>query len=179
MVERVYYTTFDSPLGRFYIGSTERGICKIHLPSEDAGSFFAWLKRMFPDADLVQDDDRYEHRLICEELGSYLSGELEEFRSALDVRGSDFQKRVWKEVGTIPFGSTRSYLDIAIAIGNANACRAVGAANGLNPIPIIIPCHRVIGANGSLTGYGGGIDMKRRLLELERSVSQRQRRFAD
>ena len=86
-------------------------------------------------------------------------------------QGTDFQKRVWRQVAAIPYGETRSYLQIAAAIGSPRAVRAVGAANGANPVPIVVPCHRVIGANGKLVGYGGGLAMKKRLLELEGAIA--------
>ena len=101
------------------------------------------------------------------QLRAYFAGELREFRLPLDLQGTDFQKRVWRQLETIPYGETRSYSEIAAAIGAPRAVRAVGAANGANPVPIVVPCHRVIGASGKLVGYGGGLELKRRLLELE------------
>jgi methylated-DNA-[protein]-cysteine S-methyltransferase len=101
------------------------------------------------------------------QLRAYFAGALREFELPLDIEGTDFQKRVWGEVAAIPYGETRSYLQIAQALGSPRAVRAVGAANGANPVPIVVPCHRVIGAKGKLVGYGGGLAMKRRLLELE------------
>jgi methylated-DNA-[protein]-cysteine S-methyltransferase len=101
------------------------------------------------------------------QLRAYFSGDLREFCLPLDPRGTDFQVRVWRRLETIPYGELRSYSDIARAIGAPLAVRAVGAANGANPIPIVIPCHRVIGSNGKLVGYGGGLALKKRLLDLE------------
>jgi len=101
------------------------------------------------------------------QLRAYFAGALREFQLPLDMEGTDFQKRVWRQLTTIPYGETRSYRQIATAIGSPNAVRAVGAANGANPIAIVVPCHRVIGAGGKLVGYGGGLPLKRRLLELE------------
>jgi methylated-DNA-[protein]-cysteine S-methyltransferase len=98
---------------------------------------------------------------------AYFAGELRRFDLPLDVVGSEFQKRVWRELETIPYGETRTYRQIAEAIGAPRAVRAVGAANGSNPLPIVIPCHRVIGSGGKLVGYGGGLPLKKRLLELE------------
>jgi O-6-methylguanine DNA methyltransferase len=92
---------------------------------------------------------------------------LREFSLPLDIEGTEFQKRVWGQVAAIPYGETRSYLQIATAVGSPRAVRAVGAANGANPVPIVVPCHRVIGAKGKLVGYGGGLALKQRLLELE------------
>jgi methylated-DNA-[protein]-cysteine S-methyltransferase len=106
-------------------------------------------------------------RDVVDQLAAYFAGELTEFDIALDPSGSPFQRTVWMALRTIPYGQTRSYADIARQIGNPTASRAVGLANGRNPISIIVPCHRVIGANGSLTGYGGGLERKRALLDLE------------
>ena len=107
-------------------------------------------------------------REAAQQLRSYFAGELREFDLPLDLRGTDFQLRVWRKLQEIPYGETRSYGDIARAIRSAKAVRAVGAANGANPISIVVPCHRVIGSNGKLTGYGGGLPLKKRLLEMER-----------
>jgi methylated-DNA-[protein]-cysteine S-methyltransferase len=101
------------------------------------------------------------------QLRAYFAGELRDFDLPLDMQGTAFQKRVWTELRRIPYGETRSYRDIAHSIGAPKAVRAVGSANGSNPIPIVVPCHRVIGAGGSLTGYGGGLPLKRLLLDLE------------
>ena len=105
------------------------------------------------------------------QLRAYFAGALREFLLPLDIEGTEFQKRVWGQVAAIPYGETRSYLQIAVAIGSPRAVRAVGAANGANPVPIVVPCHRVIGANGKLVGYGGGLAMKKRLLELEGAMA--------
>jgi methylated-DNA-[protein]-cysteine S-methyltransferase len=105
------------------------------------------------------------------QLEEYFAGKRKQFQLNLQPKGTEFQRQVWKELLNVPYGETRSYLQIAEAIGKPTATRAVGAANGANPIPIIIPCHRVIGANGSLTGYGGGLDIKTKLLELEGLLS--------
>ncbi|WIM90278.1 methylated-DNA--[protein]-cysteine S-methyltransferase [Candidatus Mycobacterium wuenschmannii] len=104
---------------------------------------------------------------VVDQLDAYFAGSLTDFDVDLDLRGTDFQRRVWHALLTIPFGETRSYGDIAEQIGAPGSARAVGLANGHNPIAIIVPCHRVIGANGGLTGYGGGLDRKRSLLALE------------
>jgi methylated-DNA-[protein]-cysteine S-methyltransferase len=101
------------------------------------------------------------------QLRAYFAGELRSFDLPLDMRGTDFQQRVWRELREIPYGETRSYSFVASAIGSPKAVRAVGAANGRNPVPIVVPCHRVIGAGGSLTGYGGGLPLKKFLLQLE------------
>ena len=102
------------------------------------------------------------------QLRAYFAGQLRRFELPLDLAGTEFQKRVWLELTRIPYGETRSYQEMAKAVGAPKAVRAVGAANGANPVAIVVPCHRVIGANGKLTGYGGGLPLKRRLLSLER-----------
>ena len=106
-------------------------------------------------------------RAVAEEIKEYLDGKRKKFDIPLKLYGTGFQLSVWYALLTIPYGETRSYRDIAGQIGNVKACRAVGMANHWNPIVIIVPCHRVIGANGSLTGFGGGLALKRRLLDLE------------
>lgn len=113
------------------------------------------------------DDDAFGD--AAAQLEAYFAGDLIEFDVELDMVGTDFQRRVWQALTTIPYGETRSYGEIALQIGSPGASRAVGLANGHNPVGIIVPCHRVIGANGSLTGYGGGLERKRSLLELERN----------
>ena len=122
-----------------------------------------------------QDCLRNDHNPLLGEaarqLRAYFGGAAREFCLPLVMTGTDFQKRVWRELLAIPYGETRSYGQIAAAIGSPNAVRAVGAANGANPIPIVVPCHRVIGAGGKLVGYGGGLALKRRLLELEKRVA--------
>ncbi|BBY52224.1 methylated-DNA--protein-cysteine methyltransferase [Mycolicibacterium arabiense] len=115
----------------------------------------------------VDDDGAFDD--VVRQLDAYFAGDLTEFDLELDLVGSDFQKKVWAELLTIPYGETRTYGEIARDIGSAGASRAVGLANGHNPIGIIVPCHRVIGANGSLTGYGGGLARKRHLLDVEKN----------
>ena len=106
-------------------------------------------------------------RQAAEELREYFAGERREFTVPLAPKGTPFQQRVWAALQTIPYGETRSYKEIAAAVGNEKACRAVGMANNRNPLPIFIPCHRVVGANGKLVGYAGGLEVKSYLLELE------------
>ena len=102
------------------------------------------------------------------QLKEYFEGNRMKFDLPLDARGTEFQKKVWNELLNIPYGETKSYKDIAVAIGNEKACRAIGMANNKNPIPIIIPCHRVIGSNGKLVGYAGGVNVKEKLLNIEK-----------
>ena len=140
----------------------------LHLAASDAG-----LCRLSfdPIAGLNRDD---RHPILHEtaaQLERYFRGALREFDVPLDLQGTEFQKRVWSALLEIPYGETRSYSDLARRLGKPNATRAVGAANGANPIAIIVPCHRVIASNGSLWGYGGGLERKRFLLDLEASTS--------
>lgn len=118
-----------------------------------------------PPTDAVVDDAWFKD--VAQQLDRYFAGELSTFDVEMDLRGTEFQQRVWAQLCEIPYGATISYGELAKRVGNAHASRAVGLANGRNPISIIVPCHRVIGAGGSLTGYGGGLERKRWLLEHE------------
>jgi methylated-DNA-[protein]-cysteine S-methyltransferase len=148
--------TIDSPIGPLALAGPDgvltnlRMLDQTHEPNR-AG----WVRddRAFPDA--------------VEQLEAYFAGERTDFDLEIGLAGSEFQRRVWQALLTIPYGETRSYGQVAEQIGANGSARAVGLANGRNPIAIIVPCHRVIGATGSLTGYGGGLDRKRSLLELE------------
>jgi methylated-DNA-[protein]-cysteine S-methyltransferase len=128
------------------------------------------------DPSWTRDDDGL--RPFVRQLDDYFSGKRRDFDMALAPVGTEFQMRVWAALREIPYGETWSYLELATRIGNPKACRAVGLANGRNPIAVVVPCHRVIGANGSLTGYGGGMDRKRLLLDLERSTAGTQLELA-
>ncbi len=120
-----------------------------------------------PGANWIQSAEKIQpYRAQLEE---YFAGRRKQFDLPLDLEGTEFEKRCWQALLAIPFGETRSYADVARAIGSPKACRAVGLANRNNPVAIVVPCHRVIGANGALTGYGGGLEIKRKLLELESS----------
>jgi methylated-DNA-[protein]-cysteine S-methyltransferase len=124
----------------------------------------------FPPFEAVEGERNEANRVLLEaanELRAYFAGKLRIFRIPLNMQGTDFQKSVWSQLRKIPYGETRSYSQIAEAIGRPKAVRAVGTANGSNPVAIIVPCHRVIGSSGKLTGYGGGLPLKKRLLELE------------
>ena len=142
----------------------------VRLVTSDSG-----LRAVDFDLSRPVDDGRYRIHPIATEavrqLRAYFAGQLRRFDLPLDLRGTDFQLRVWRELERIPYGETRSYLQIAEAIGAPRAVRAVGAANGANPIPIVVPCHRVIGASGKLVGYGGGLPLKKRLLQLEGALA--------
>lgn len=158
---RVYHTEFNSGIGKIFIASTEKGVCRISLLN--AEQFFQWLSKHF---DNVKENESMNADAIIE-LNEYFKGELRAFSVKVDLKGTEFQKRVWREVKKIPFGKTCSYKEIARRVGNVRVVRAVGSANKSNPIPIIIPCHRVIASNGELGGFTPDIELKKRLLRLE------------
>jgi O-6-methylguanine DNA methyltransferase len=164
--EFVTWATMKSRVGMIRAAATSRGVCKIALGKETAADFFGWLERYVAHAPR-KPDRRGLVALALDQIVEYLGGQRREFDLPLDLRGTEFQRRVWAAVAGIPYGETRTYADIARTIGKPQATRAVGAANGANPLPLVVPCHRVLGSDGSLTGYGGGLDVKRKLLEME------------
>lgn len=145
--------------------SSEAGLVALGLSSSARPKLKRWLTRFYDGANVYPAASG--HDLYRRQLEEYFEGRRRVFELPLDLRGSAFQKDVWNAVAQIPFGCTASYGQIAQLVGRPRASRAVGAANGQNPIPIVVPCHRVIGSDGSLTGYGGGLPLKRRLLALE------------
>ncbi|MGW2564883.1 methylated-DNA--[protein]-cysteine S-methyltransferase [Streptomyces sp. NPDC001537] len=152
-----HHTVIDSPYGPLTLVADDGILCGLymteqrHRPPEE--SFGARNESLFAEAEA--------------QLEAYFAGDLKEFTLELHLHGTPFQRTVWDRLREIPYGETRSYGELAAALGNPSASRAVGLANGRNPIGIIVPCHRVVGANGGLTGYGGGLDRKQRLLDLE------------
>ncbi len=157
--EVIRYVIAESALGPLMVAATGKGICALNFDSDEQA-----LRRRFPNADIAPDDGTIAP-LVAQAMaviGSPVDHEL-----PLDVQGTAFQEKVWRELRKIPFGETRSYADIAAAVGQPGAVRAVGTANGLNPVAVLVPCHRVIRSDGSLGGYAGGLDRKRRLLAAE------------
>lgn len=153
------YKIYPSPVGALTLIASDKGLSAILWENDKPGRV-----RLSP---LTRDD---QHAILLEtekQLQDYFAGKLKRFTVTLDFKGTDFQKQVWQQLLQIPFGETRSYGQIAHLIGNPKAMRAVGAANGKNPISIIAPCHRVIGSNGALTGFAGGLETKDFLLKLE------------
>jgi methylated-DNA-[protein]-cysteine S-methyltransferase len=143
------------------------------MVASDAGIRVIDFHSTWPVDDLARNDANRLLKETTRQLRSYFAGDLRHFDLPLDMHGTPFQKRVWEELLRIPYGETRSYMQVAVAAGAPHAVRAVGAANGANPVPIVVPCHRVIGSSGKLTGYGGGLPLKKRLLELEGSIAMR------
>ncbi|WP_411503444.1 methylated-DNA--[protein]-cysteine S-methyltransferase [Brevibacillus centrosporus] len=167
MANGLGYTIMDSPIGPLLLASTEEGLCHIQFEVEQDGiaQLTRWCKKTFLGVTPVRDDER--NAAAKKQLEEYFAGERKVFDLPIVLYGTPFQKSVWNALADIPYGETRSYKDIALAIGAAKAVRAIGGANNRNPIPIIIPCHRVIGSNGALVGYGGGLPIKEHLLALE------------
>ncbi len=155
---RLSYTYLESPIGTLLLAGDSKGLQQI-LFSTDG-------RPARPDPEWIEDFSPLA--AVISQLKAYFAGELETFDLSLFPQGTPFQKRVWSELQKIPYGKTISYGELARRIGNPNASRAVGLANGSNPISIVIPCHRVIGSNGKLTGHGGGLPIKEKLLALER-----------
>ena len=162
------WTRFDEPDAfPLHLAATGEALCSVFF-HDDTGAFLDHLKRRHSTARFERDA---EHRVLREavrQLEFYFRGQLREFDLPLDSGGTAFQRSVWSALRAIPYGETRSYRDVAREIGRPAAVRAVVAANGANPIPVIVPCHRVIASDGSLCGFGGGLEIKRKLLLLER-----------
>jgi AraC family transcriptional regulator of adaptative response/methylated-DNA-[protein]-cysteine methyltransferase len=158
--ETIRYVIADSPLGPLLIAATGKGICRLTF-GEDRSA----LERRFPHARIEPDDGTIAPWVEGALKAIKTPGEVPEI--PLDVRGSAFQEAVWSELRKIPLGETRSYADIAAAVGKPGAVRAVGTANGSNPVSVLVPCHRVIRSDGSLGGYGGGLENKKKLLAAE------------
>jgi methylated-DNA-[protein]-cysteine S-methyltransferase len=160
----LFYRWIESPVGPMRLVGNEAALAGVLWEKQDpATSGFDLGAESAHLPVLVQ---------AARELGEYFAGDRREFTVPLAFSGTEFQTTVWRALATIPFGETRSYGELARQIGSPLASRAVGAANGRNPIPIILPCHRVIGSSGSLTGFGGGLPMKKQLLEHERTRPQ-------
>jgi methylated-DNA-[protein]-cysteine S-methyltransferase len=158
-------TTIDSPIGVLTLAARGGRVCLLHFGGDDEG-VRAWLARWYRDMPIARADDPAGGATI---LRRYFDGELDALDDVpVELNGTPFQKRVWEQLRTVKAGRTASYMDLARQIGASNAVRAVGAANGANPVAVIVPCHRIIGANGSLTGYGGGLERKQWLLRHER-----------
>jgi O-6-methylguanine DNA methyltransferase len=166
-MEIVHIAESDTPIGSCRVASTEAGLAYVELPHSDGRGLDGWLRRCAPGADVH--DAFAPNRSAISQLLEYLEGKRTAFDLDLDLRGTPFQKRVWAALLEIPYGETRSYQEMARAVGNPRAVRAVGAANGANPVSLVVPCHRVIASDGTLGGYGGGLELKARLLAMERS----------
>jgi len=152
----VYF--YQTDIGKIGVAEHDGGITNLYLPET----------QIPPDIIEKETSILYD---AGQQLQNYFQGKQKEFKLPLELLGTEFMRNVWDSLLTIPYGETRSYAEVARLIGNKNACRAVGSANHRNPIPIIVPCHRVIGSDGKLVGYGGGLKIKSYLLELEKYYS--------
>lgn len=171
MARQIFYTEIESPIGPLtIIGTKESGLCNIEFGSigEVQDKLTIFIKKHLPDGKLFYNDE--ELLPVVQALDEYFKGNLQKnFDLPIELYGTPFQKKVWNELLNIEYGSTKSYKDIAEAIAAPKAVRAIGTAIGQNPVPIIIPCHRVINTNGKLGGFTGGLEKKIKLLELEKS----------
>lgn len=155
------HTVIDSPYGPLTLVADDGTLCGLYMSEQ----------RHRPPEETFGARDETPFGAAEEQLTAYFAGELTEFILQLRLHGTPFQRSVWEQLTKIPYGETRTYGDLADALGNPNASRAVGLANGRNPVGIIVPCHRVVGSDGSLTGYGGGLERKQRLLDFERGTA--------
>lgn len=155
------YCYYDSPIGRLLLVGSAGVLEELYFAN-------AAEKKSIP-REWSEDESAFEQPL--RQLSEYFAGKRQEFELAIAPHGTSFQQQVWQELRKIPYGETASYQAIAERLGNPKACRAVGMANGKNPLPIVIPCHRIIGKNGSLIGFGGGLTVKQKLLDLEHGSS--------
>ena len=163
---QIDFKTIGSPIGSLNIAATEDGICWVDFADKSTADkrFKSFAKKL--KASITQNNNSHINELETQ-LKEYFEGKRKEFTIKLVIEGTPFQKEVWAALQAIPYGATRSYKEQSTAIGMPKAVRAVANANGRNPISIVVPCHRVIGSNGTLTGYGGGLWRKKFLLELE------------
>jgi len=167
-------TDMDSVIGPLFLAASVHGLVALEFDARKPGQ-----QSIRPNPRHLREEQKGftfenspEHmQAYVNELEEYFAGKRREFTFPLDLRGTDFQQACWRALLAIPYGETRSYADIARAVGKPNAFRAVGMANNRNPIAIVVPCHRVIASDGTLCGYGGGLDVKRKLLELEGALS--------
>lgn len=185
-MQTLRYTIFHSQVGSLFLAASEKGLVALEfdarlsgqqtirpnprdLRSEHAHNGAYSGRRTGNKIEFVESDT--EMQVYTRQLDEYFAGERRQFNFELDLRGTDFQLACWQALLEIPYGKTRTYADIARAVGKPHGFRAVGMANNRNPIAIVVPCHRVIASDGTLCGYGGGLDIKRKLLELEGTLS--------
>lgn len=163
----IFWTKLNHATLDLYIAASEKGLCYVGTPGQSFEEFSRAIHKRFPSAELKEDHEFMERYL--KELHEYIEGRSTTFSMPVDIKGTPFQEAIWKALTEIPYGQACSYSDIAEKIGKPAAVRAVGTAIGANPVLITVPCHRVIGKNGAITGYRGGIEMKQFLLDLEKN----------
>lgn len=156
---KLFYKEMESPVGKLKLVASAIALLAVLWERERPNRVKLAMLQHDPQQPILIETER--------QLGEYFAGTRNQFDLPLEPAGTEFQKKVWRALREIPFGQTRSYLDLAKSIGSAKAVRAVGAANGKNPLSIVVPCHRIVGANGALTGFAGGLEAKAKLLALE------------
>lgn len=167
LVTELYSRNIDTPIGRIVVAATPAGVCRVCFASERPENWYLWFDRYFSTLPLEQ-----RHPVVdraVSEIEEYFARHRQSFDVPLDLRGTEFQLRVWTELVNVPFGATTSYGELARRVGKPGGARAIGNALGRNPVPIIVPCHRVIGHDQALVGFGGGLSVKEQLLELEQA----------
>jgi len=165
MAEHIYWSKTHWNGNSYVIAATKQGLCYIGSPNGEWNDLIVWSNAYTEQSDLIENDERLAPYVA--QLQSYWKGEIRQISLMFDMRGTDFQQLVWNELRRIPYGETVTYQHIANQLGKPTAARAVGTAIGKNPVLIAVPCHRVIGSNGKLKGFRGGLKMKQELLELE------------
>lgn len=165
MTNIIFWTIFEHAQLKLYIAASEKGLCYVGSPGQSYEDFTSLIHKRFPEAELKENKEAIQ--LYVGELHEYFAGKRSSFSIPVDVKGTPFQEAIWKALQEIPYGETYSYSDIAGKVAKPAAVRAVGTAIGANPVLVTIPCHRVIGKSGAITGYRGGIEMKQYLLDLE------------
>ena len=169
-METVHTAEFETPFGLMRCASTDLGLAYVQLPRASGRGFAGWQRRHLGGA---QQKEAWEpNRAAIQQILEYLKGKRVDFDLPLDVRATDFQRRVYDALQAVPYGQVRTYTEVAEAIGHPKAVRAVGTANGSNPLSLVIPCHRIVAAGGKLGGYGGGLPLKKKLLAMERGKPQ-------
>ena len=177
-METLHTTTVNSPIGPLFLAASAQGLVALEFDARSPGQ--QTIRPNPRDLRQKKEKEKKGYEIVegprqlqayATELEEYFAGKRREFKFPLDLRGTDFQQSCWRALLAIPYGETRTYADIARAVGKPTAFRAVGMANNRNPIAIVVPCHRVIASDGTLCGYGGGLDIKRKLLELEGALS--------
>jgi O-6-methylguanine DNA methyltransferase len=171
-METLAASRFDTPIGPLRVVCSEKGLAYLELPHQNGRGLAGWMKQHAPEAKLLE--RRVANDVAIDQLLEYTVGARRDFEIDLDLRATPFQLAVYKHVAKIPYGETLAYSEIAELLGQPKAVRAVGAANGANPIPLVIPCHRVIARGGALQGYAGGLELKARLLVMEGAVPSRE-----
>ncbi|MEO4054994.1 methylated-DNA--[protein]-cysteine S-methyltransferase [Solibacillus sp. CAU 1738] len=161
----IYWTMFKYNDTQFTLATTDEGLCFTGALNKDESELLEWAKKCFKGSEVIEDAEKVAP--YVQMFNEYFAGERTQFDLPIYYRGTAFQERIWQVLQDIPYGETCSYSDIAQRIGNPKAVRAVGGAIGANPVMIVVPCHRVIGKNGSLTGFRGGLELKKLLLTIE------------